>query len=94
MTRPDPHDSTGTADLRNHERSHESGAVRLTLVGGELDARVDNLSAGGVMVVSDRSVEVEVEIERDGERVTRRGRLVRVQRLNAHETAYAIEFED
>jgi hypothetical protein len=53
----------------------------------------DNLSEGGVFFTSPERVRVVVELAVDGVRRTIRGALVRVQRMSAESTGYAIEFE-
>ena len=53
----------------------------------------DNLSEGGVFFTSPERVRVKVELEVDGVRREFRGALVRVQRMSAESTGYAIEFD-
>jgi len=86
-------DALGTAEQRRHERRAVPGRVVMTIEGQDLGGRVDNLSGGGVMLVADGSLRVWIEVEADGATTRRRGRLVRVQRLNSEETVYAVEFD-
>ena len=53
----------------------------------------DNFSHIGILFFSKEPLRVEVEVEEDGELRTYSGRLVRVQRMSAENTGFAVEFD-
>ena len=67
--------------------------MELTVETDSLSGRTQNLSGAGVFLFSDSPLRVSVSIDQDGETLTRQGRLVRVERMNADSTGYAIEFD-
>ncbi len=93
MSEPSDDPASQTADMRKHPRIPESGQVSMFSEEQRLSGSVSNVSDGGVMYLSGESLRVTVEIEQEGNRSIRTGRLVRVQRVNSDETAYAVEFD-
>jgi hypothetical protein len=81
------------ADQRAAERADLTVSLRLSLAAQELAGVTCDASRSGVMFTSGEHLRVEVEIEEDGVPVTRTGRIVRVQRVNAGEVAYAVELD-
>ena len=81
------------ADRRDKRRRTTNSKVELTVETTALSGRTENLSGAGVFLFSDSPLRVSVAIEQDGETLTRSGRLVRVERMNADSTGYAIEFD-
>jgi hypothetical protein len=90
-TPSDPSPSAG--ERRNQERRPSRAPLRVTLVQPIFEGLSDNLSDAGVFFTSPGRLAVRVEIEEDGVRRVRTGYLVRVQRMSADSTGYAIEFE-
>ncbi len=86
-------DPKSLADQRQVERQVVAVPLRLLLGEQELSGTTRDASAGGVMFTTDAPLEVEIELEEDGRLVRRKGRLSRVQRLNADEVAFAVEFD-
>ena len=93
MSNPNPDKVNQTADMRKHDRKLEVGSLSLFSEEQRLQGEISNVSGGGVMFLSGESLRVTVEIEHEGTRSIRSGRLVRVQRVNADDTAYAVEFD-
>jgi len=94
MSTPDSDKASQTADMRKHDRVPEVGSLSMFSEEQRLQGQISNVSEGGVMFLSGESLRITVEIEREGTRSIRSGRLVRVQRMNADDTAYAVEFDD
>lgn len=92
MGDPDP-SREATADQRRAERRTASGPLRLLLAEQVVPGTSRDVSEGGVMFTTAAPLEVEVELLQDGRPVRRRGRLARVQRLNAGEWAFAVELD-
>ena len=93
MSNPDPDKASQTADMRKHDRTPEVGRLSLFAEEQHLQGELSNVSKGGVMFLSGESLRITVEIEHEGTRSIRSGRLVRVQRMNEDDTAYAVEFD-
>lgn len=83
----------GVGERRASARSGPSLPLSITLENPLLSGRADNLSAAGVFLFSSERLRVRVEYEEGGKRLTRRGCLVRVQRMSDQTTGYAIEFD-
>ena len=81
------------AERRLRERRPSSAPLRITLEEPAFEGVSDNLSEAGVFFTSPGRLRVRVELEVDGVRREFRGALVRVQRMSAESTGYAIEFE-
>ncbi|MEO0652149.1 MAG: PilZ domain-containing protein [Planctomycetota bacterium] len=60
----------------------------------ELEARTQDVSNGGVLLVAEGHLKVRVSFEVDGETVEREARLIRCQQLAAGQIAYALQFYD
>ena len=58
----------------------------------ELEGTVQNLSEGGVLLHSEGSLRIEVEIESSGESRKLEGRLVRCERVDDRSQGWAIQF--
>ena len=93
MSDPDQDKTNQTADMRKHDRIPEVGGLSMFSEEQRLEGKISNVSEGGVMFLSAESLRITVEIEHEGTRSIRSGRLVRVQRMNAVDTAYAVEFD-
>lgn len=83
-----------TADRRTDNRRSAQGAVRLTLAATELCGEIDNISKSGMLFFTDGELRVRVEYQEEGVTRQRSARLVRVQRMRADHTGWAIEFDD
>ena len=91
---PDRAEPSSTADERRHGgRSETRVAISVKVDTDEFTGRTQNVSQGGVFFFSDNQLRVTVELEQDGDQVTRHGRLVRVERMNEETTGFAIEFD-
>ena len=92
MDSPEQPDPT-PSERRAVGRSGGSTPVSVTLENPAFAGRADSLSAAGVFFFSADRLRVRVEYEAGGVRQTRTGCLVRVQRMSAETTGYAIEFD-
>lgn len=81
------------ANRRQSERLASAAPLRVTLEEPAFEGVSDNLSEAGVFFTSTGRLRVRVELEVDGVRREFRGALVRVQRMSAESTGYAIEFD-
>ena len=82
-----------TNDRRASEREAYSAPMRLTIESPAMEGVTENISRVGVVFFSQSCLRVSVEIEEDGQRRVRRGRLVRVQRMSMENTGFAVEFD-
>jgi hypothetical protein len=90
----EPHDpATSLDERRARERRDSTATLKVTVLAAALDGRSDNVSEAGVFFTSSERLAVEVELEEGGVRTVRTGHLVRVQRMSADSTGYAIEFD-
>jgi hypothetical protein len=83
----------GFGERRSSARTGPSLPLSITVENPTLSGRSDNLSAAGVFFFSSERLRVRVEYEEDGRRSARSGWLVRVQRMSAETTGFAIEFD-
>jgi hypothetical protein len=89
-----PEDVHATAaERRRARRDVAQGTLRLALVTTELAGRIDNVSQSGILFFSDEPLRVTVEVEQDGVRRTRSGRLVRGQRMRGDSIGWAVEYD-
>jgi hypothetical protein len=88
----DPARSQTTEERRSSTRRASRGPLRLLVPSAELEGMMENASQGGVLFTTSEQLEVEIELERDGEVLRRRGRLVRAVRMDGTTTAWAVEF--
>ncbi len=82
-----------TDDRRHGDRRECQVAITVKVDTDEFVGRTQNISEAGVFFFSSDRLGVTVELEQDGERVSRPGRLVRVERMNEETTGFAIEFD-
>ena len=88
-----PEPDTRTTDRRSERRRPAAARARIVLAAGTFEGSVDNLSKTGALVFTEGELRVDVELEEDGRKVTRRGRLVRLQRVRADHVGWAVEFD-
>ena len=67
--------------------------MRLSVDAATIAGEVDNLSRSGILFYAEGSLSVTLEIEEDGLKTTRKGRIVRAQRIRGNTFGWAIEFE-
>lgn len=84
---------TDTADRRRSRRVESDVDVRMTVAAAELRGRAENVSASGVLFLTDASLRVTVEIGEGAARRVRTGKLVRAQRISGENVGWAIEFD-
>jgi len=89
-----PAKNSQTADRRLTDRKVAANDVRMTLATDALEGRVDNISKTGVLFFSEGQLRVTVEIEEDGRKVERHGRIVRAQRMHGDSVGWAVEFDE
>ena len=85
--------STELDEHRGSPRSDLSAPVRVHIEATVLEGQSENVSSAGILVFTDQPLEVTIEIDADEGNETRRGRLVRVQRMTETNTGLAIEFD-
>jgi PilZ domain-containing protein len=89
----EPARQPAVSDRRGGDRVPIAAPLTITFVQPSFSGLSDNLSEGGVFFTSSERLRVVVELEIDGVKREFRGALVRVQRMSAESTGYAIEFE-
>jgi hypothetical protein len=67
--------------------------IRLVLDTRELGGRAENLSSSGVLFFSEGDLRVTVEVDEQGQKLVREGRLVRAQRMRDGRLGWAVEFD-
>ncbi len=80
-------------ERRSVARDSSSSPIRIHFEDTGFEGRSDNLSEAGVFFFSSARLRVSVTIERGGKSERRHGTLVRVQRMSADTTGYAVEFD-
>ena len=85
--------STATGERRKEPRIDSVSAMRLSVESCCLEGVTENVSGIGVLFFAGGDLRVSVELEENGARVTRKGRLVRVQRMSPENTGFAVEFD-
>ncbi|MFO1012057.1 MAG: PilZ domain-containing protein [Planctomycetota bacterium] len=80
-------------ERRRHPRYSSAAAVSMRLESSVFEGVAENVSTGGVLFFSRGDVPVTLVIEEHGERVERRGRLVRSQRMRGGRVGWAVEFD-
>jgi hypothetical protein len=92
MTSPDP-PGIGTSDRRRSKRQAQEGTVRVHIDTPDLEGPASNVSRSGVLFFTDGDLRVTVEIQHDGEVITRAGHLVRCERIKGEHRGWAVEFD-
>jgi len=83
----------GTADRRATRRRDSAARIRLSIEASELDGRADNISETGILFLTEDSLRVVVEMEENGTRRRRAGRLIRAQVMEPGKIGWAVEFD-
>jgi len=94
---PEQHETKDLADTlerRTEQRQTSETQVTIHVETREFGGRTKNLSPAGVFFFSPDRLRVTIQIEDEHGRRAARGTLVRVERLNATSTGYAIEFDE
>lgn len=93
MPPPDPKEASA-AQRRTARRRASSAQIRVDLPATTLEGEVDNLSASGILFYTPTDLVVTMQItEANGQKSTRTGRLVRMQRLQPGHNGWAVEFD-
>ncbi|MFT6713608.1 MAG: hypothetical protein ACJAVJ_000887 [Planctomycetota bacterium] len=85
--------STATGERRKEQRVISDSPLKLSVEPCSLEGVTENVSGIGVLFFAEGDLRVTVEIEEDGAKVVRKGRLVRVQRMSLENTGFAVEFD-
>ena len=83
--------SVGERRAQVREDSNEE--LHLTIETASLDGVTENVSGIGVLFFTEGDLRVSVDMKEGGVRTTRKGRLVRVQRMSMDNTGFAVEFD-
>lgn len=86
-------DGLDVDERRKHARVASNARVSMQLAGRELEGLAENVSVGGLLFFSDGDVEVTLVIDELGQRVERKGRLIRAQRMRGSRMGWAVEFD-
>ena len=84
---------TRVGERRRGRREPLTGRLRLFMEAQSIEGEADNASRSGVLFFTDEDLRVEVEFEEKGQRVRKRGRLVRCERIRGTRCGWAVEFE-
>ena len=85
--------SASVDDQRRSARESVAAPVKVTFDGRTIRGVSDNISAAGILCLTEDSLRVTVEIDLGDRSETRTGRLVRVNRVGTENTGLAIEFD-
>ena len=90
-----PNDELGTqtGERRRNRRRASQGKVRLMLDAPAIEGEIENVSQSGLLFFSEGDVRIRVEIEENGTKRQRTGRLVRSQRMRGDSFGWAVEFD-
>jgi hypothetical protein len=83
----------GVDDRRQSLREETHVGIRVQVETEAFGGETQNVSRAGIFFFSSDRLRVSVELQEDGETVTRKGHLVRVERMNEDTTGFAIEFD-
>jgi hypothetical protein len=86
-------DTTDTANRRRAPRMQHRGTVRLSVHAQDLAGEADNISQTGILFFTEGDLRVVLEVETDGEVMSRAGRLVRCERIHDSRSGWAVEFD-
>lgn len=92
-SRPNARSHAHLEERRSAARTRIRGDVTLRLASGSISARAEDVSSAGMLMYAQDDMRVTVEFEQDGERHTKTGRIVRMQRMRDQATGLAIEFD-
>ena len=84
---------TQTSDRRLHRRRATTEKVRLSVEAMSITGEVENVSRSGILFYADGNLRVTIELEENGKKTTRNGRIVRAQRIRGSTFGWAIEFD-
>ena len=95
---PFPHpdsseDAAGTLERRTDERQLAEAQITVQVDTSAFGGHTKNVSQAGAFFFSEDRLRVTVQIEDGAGRRVAQGHLVRVERLDAQTTGYAIEFD-
>ncbi len=83
-----------TQDRRQSRRKREQTRITLHVTDQHLAGSAESVTKSGVLFHTDGSLEVEIEVEEDGVLRTRKGRLIRTERVSEARQGWAVEFDD
>lgn len=86
--------SAKALDRRSEERQAREAQITILVETSDFGGQTKNLSQAGVFFFSPDRLRVTVRIEDENGRRAANGTLVRVERLDATTTGYAVEFDD
>lgn len=84
----------GTIERRAEERLASEAQITVLVETSDFGGHTKNISQAGVFFFSSDRLRVTVRIEDENGRRAASGTLVRVERLDATSTGYAVEFDD
>lgn len=93
MSHQDPRDRTETAERRSTDRVPYEASVTVQVDTREFGGTSKNLSPAGLFFFSGDRLRVSVQIRDESGTRTCQGNLVRVERMDAQTTGFAIEFD-
>jgi hypothetical protein len=85
--------SAGVSERRVSPRRDSGARIRLFVDPSELDGRAENISESGVLFLTEEGLRVTVEVEENGAKRRRAGRLIRSQVMGPGKIGWAVEFE-
>ena len=86
-------DAAGTLDRRGEERQATESLITVQVDTTEFGGRTKNVSQAGVFFFGHDRLRVTIQIDDEQGQRTVQGHLVRVERVDAQTTGYAIEFD-
>ena len=93
MPHQDPRDQTEIADRRSTDRKPYEARLTVQVDTREFGGTSKNISQAGIFFFSGDRLRVSVRIQDESGTRTCQGNLVRVERMDAQTTGFAIEFD-
>jgi hypothetical protein len=91
--KPNSDKATGTADRRTNQRRPSAARIRLAVDRTEIEGQAENISETGVLFLTANELRVAIEIEENGAKRRRTGRLIRSQVMGPGKVGWAVEFD-
>ena len=93
MSNSDPSERLAQDERRGQTRQAKADFVRIKITTAELSGQVENLSDGGLFVVLDESVQLEIEFSGEVGVDPRPAHLIRCHALPGGKSGWGIQFE-
>ena len=91
--KPQEQPQAQVSDRRVHQRRGAKSKIVIRVEPCQLQGDVENVSRSGLLCFGSGDIRVSVVVEENGVSATRKGRLVRAQRMRGDNFGWAVEFD-